>query len=443
MMRTFGLRRRSPKRHDATPLRRGALREHALHHQPRRPSARRSGSGPVIEVAVGDVVVGEEVARRVVLCPRTARPPARSADLGVERRDGDAELVDLLVGDGGEPTALDEQLARRRAGLQQAERTVADAAEDAAGRVGLADLAAEHLRLPEVERRAPAAGEVDDVVGGEVDVGDRQRAASACSRNAASPSSRSSSGVRIVRLHRQRIDRDRSPPTRAGDVHLHARRRGTRSTERSARTRRRRSRRRCRARRDWWRCRARACRACRARPHRGPSDARRTSAAGAGWRASGPTAEQHRRRDGHGVGTAHRRRRRPAHDDGAGRGQLGGTPRLARASGHRPGMAWRSPGFGLLTILALVEFVTDQLPSTPSRTVPAAVRRAAGQRRPLAARRSDWPRTRPSPACWQASSAPSLARSADARPAVPWPRLRQRSPGGVHRGRRRRQSRRC
>src|SRR5262245_33584814 len=96
--------------------------------------------------------------------------------LGMQRGDLNPQLANLLVGDRREAPPLDDQLAVGAAGAEQAERTVADAANHAAGGVGFADLAAEHVRLPEVERRSPAASEVDDVVSGEIDVRDAKRA---------------------------------------------------------------------------------------------------------------------------------------------------------------------------------------------------------------------------------------------------------------------------
>ena len=92
------------------PARRAvALGEHALHHQPRdhRPRVLVLAGD---QIAVGDEVVGEEVARRMVLA-LVERAGLAQRRLRVERRDLDAELVDLLVGDGRETAALDEQLA--------------------------------------------------------------------------------------------------------------------------------------------------------------------------------------------------------------------------------------------------------------------------------------------------------------------------------------------
>ena len=94
---------------------------------------------PVIRSPSLDEVVGEEVARRMV--PRLeARAGLAQRRLGMERRDLDADFVDLLVGDRGQAAALHEQLAVGGSRLEQAERAVADAADDAAGRPGLADL---------------------------------------------------------------------------------------------------------------------------------------------------------------------------------------------------------------------------------------------------------------------------------------------------------------
>src|SRR5262245_1617578 len=82
--------------------------EHALHHQ-----AGHHRPGVLVlagdQVAVGDVVIGEEVAHRMgaALEERARRTERR---LRMERRDRNAELLDLPVGDGGEPAALHEKL---------------------------------------------------------------------------------------------------------------------------------------------------------------------------------------------------------------------------------------------------------------------------------------------------------------------------------------------
>ena len=68
---------------------------------------------------------------------------------------------------------------------------------------------------------------------------------------------------------------------------------------------------------------------------------------------------------------ADRRGRRPARHDRAGRGQLGRLSRLAAVSsdtwawfmGH-----WLTPW--IFTVLAIVELINDQRPSTPSRKAP-------------------------------------------------------------------------
>jgi len=62
---------------------------------------------------------------------------------------------------GRHAAALHEQLAIRPTRTQETERSVTDAANHAAGRIGLADLSPQRLGLTQVERGAPSAGSSD------------------------------------------------------------------------------------------------------------------------------------------------------------------------------------------------------------------------------------------------------------------------------------------
>src|SRR5689334_14912865 len=88
--------------------------------------------------------------------------------LRMQRRDLDAELLDLEIRHRGDAASLDDQLALGRATAQESQRSVTDAADDSTRRVGFADFAAEQIRASQVERRAPSAGEEDDVVAREI-----------------------------------------------------------------------------------------------------------------------------------------------------------------------------------------------------------------------------------------------------------------------------------
>jgi hypothetical protein len=80
------------------------------------------------------------------------------------RRIADPELPHLPVADSGDAPALDQRLAVGGDGVDQPERTVADAADDGPGSVGFGDLGSKRLGEVQVESGAPTASQIDDVV---------------------------------------------------------------------------------------------------------------------------------------------------------------------------------------------------------------------------------------------------------------------------------------
>ena len=80
---------------------------------------------------------------------------------------------------------------------------------------------------------------------------------------------------------------------------------------------------------------------------------------------------------------ADRPRRRPARDDRAGHRRLGGLARLDRVSATWAAFSPRGGRSSPSAIAALAEFVTDQLPTTPSRKVPPQFGARAALGRPL------------------------------------------------------------
>ncbi len=97
---------------------------------------------------------------------------------------------------------------------------MADAAEHGAGRGRLGDLVGQHLRGAEVERRAPAAGQEDDVVVGHVQVADGQGIGDLGPQEGVAEEA-VVLGAADDRLEGHRVDRD-DPTGGAGHVHLEA-----------------------------------------------------------------------------------------------------------------------------------------------------------------------------------------------------------------------------
>jgi glutathione S-transferase len=125
------------------------------------------------QVAVDRRVRRERVAERVLAF--VDRAQFAQLFLGVLRRDGDAEGVDLVVGHARHAAALDQRLTIDPLGAAEAKCAVADRAEDLASRVSTGDEVVHRLALHQVVGRAPATGHEDHVVVIRVEIGDRLR----------------------------------------------------------------------------------------------------------------------------------------------------------------------------------------------------------------------------------------------------------------------------